>query len=153
MAKYPRPKLFKPKNPQKYKGNHTNIVARSSWEYRLMIELDIHPDVLEWASEEPWFSVSYRHPLDKKLHRYFPDFWVKRKTKDGTLKTSLIEVKPQNQSVPPPMRKNGTNDKRYAQRALTYAINEAKWESANKYCSMKGWEFKVLTENEILNVR
>ena len=28
--------LFKPLNPQKYKGNHKNIIYRSSWEKRFM---------------------------------------------------------------------------------------------------------------------
>jgi hypothetical protein len=41
---------FKPKNPQKYKGNVTNIIYRSSWELRLMSYLDNHKNIISWGS-------------------------------------------------------------------------------------------------------
>ena len=33
---------------------------------------------------------------------------------------------------------------------MTYAVNEAKWKSANRLCNKKGWEFIILTEDNIL---
>ena len=141
--------LFRPKNPQKYKGNPTNICYRSSWEHKVMLELDNNPDVVQWASEEGWFSIGYRHPVDGKIRRYFPDFWVKTKKPDGTFETSIIEVKPLAESVAPPLRKNGSKDQRYVRKAVTYAINEAKWSAVSKYCEMKGWAFKVITEKDL----
>jgi hypothetical protein len=65
---------FKPKNPQKYKGDPTNIVYRSSWELKLMTYLDLHKDIVTWGSEE--LIIPYRSPIDNKIHRYFPDFIV-----------------------------------------------------------------------------
>ena len=66
-----------PKNPNKYKGDPTNIIYRSSWELKLMRYLDEHSDVVQWASEE--FFIPYKSPIDGRYHRYFPDFWMKRK--------------------------------------------------------------------------
>ncbi len=38
---------FKPKNPQKYKGDPTNIIYRSGWELKFMLYVDSHPEILE----------------------------------------------------------------------------------------------------------
>ena len=65
---------FKPRNPQKYRGDSTNIIYRSGWELKLMSYLDKHPGVLLWNSEE--IVIPYRSPIDGKMHRYFPDFYV-----------------------------------------------------------------------------
>ena len=63
---------FKPHNPFKYVGDPTNIIYRSLWELRFMRYLDSHPNVTQWASEE--ITIPYFSPVDKKIHRYFPDF-------------------------------------------------------------------------------
>jgi len=76
---------FKPRNPNKYKGNPDNIIYRSLWELKLMRYLDHHTDVLEWASEE--FYIPYVSPIDKRVHRYFPDFWIKKKNPEGQVET------------------------------------------------------------------
>jgi hypothetical protein len=79
MAKYYQGR-FKPKNPKKYMGDPTNIIYRSGWEFKLMRYLDVHPDVIEWGSEE--LIVPYRSPIDGRMHRYFPDFLVKQINRD-----------------------------------------------------------------------
>jgi hypothetical protein len=43
---------FIPKNPQKYIGDSTKIIGRSSWEFMLFKWLDSTPAVMRWASEE-----------------------------------------------------------------------------------------------------
>ena len=88
--------LFIPKNPQKYRGDHTNIIYRSSWECKVMSWLDNNDNILSWASEE--LIVPYISPVDNRKHRYFPDFIVKARTKDGTVKTMMLEVKPKYQT-------------------------------------------------------
>jgi len=137
---------FKPKNPEKYRGNPTQIIYRSSWELVFMRYLDEHRDVLEWQSEE--FSIPYRSPLDGKIHRYFPDFRVKFKTTDGSIKTKVIEIKPSTQSKPPE-KKRGKATKRYITEVKTWAVNSQKWEAAMAFCMDRGWEFQVMTENEL----
>lgn len=137
--------VFKPKNSRKYKGDPTNIIYRSLWELRLMNYLDVHEDVLEWASEELY--IPYKSPIDGKWHRYFPDFWVKQRDKTGKIKIKLIEVKPAAQSVPPVKRTKLT--RRYINEVRTWGINQAKWTAAQRACEEKGWEFVVMTEKEL----
>jgi len=43
---------FRPKNPNKYKGNPSNIIYRSLLERRFMVYLDNNPSILKWQSEE-----------------------------------------------------------------------------------------------------
>ena len=81
---------YRVKNPQKYKGDPTNVIYRSSLELKLMNYLDTHPDVLEWSSEE--FFVPYLSPIDGRYHRYFPDFSVKRRDKNGNVDRIVIEL-------------------------------------------------------------
>lgn len=136
---------FKPRNPTKYRGDPTKIIYRSSWELKLMSRLDIDPSVIEWASEE--FSIPYRSPIDGKVHRYFPDFWVKKKSKDGTIEVVVIEVKPKSQTVPPVVKSRPT--KRYVREAVTWGINSAKWAAAEEFCADRKWKFIKMTEQEL----
>ena len=69
---------FRPKNIKKYKGNPTDIQYRSGWELRFMRYLDQNSSIVKWSSEE--VVVPYRSPLDGRVHRYFPDFWIRVRT-------------------------------------------------------------------------
>ena len=137
--------FFKPQNPAKYKGNPTSIVYRSSWELKFMSYLDKHDDVLLWESEEMF--IPYRSPVDNRIHRYFPDFIVKKRDKDGLVKTVMIEVKPESQTRPP--KKPAKMTKRYINEVYTWGVNEAKWKAANEYCLDRGWSFHVFTEKQL----
>ena len=137
--------LFKPRNPQKYVGDPTNIVYRSSWECKVMYWLDNNPDILTWASEE--IAIPYKSPVDNKWHRYFPDFIVKSRTKDGKLKTLMIEVKPKKQTQPPEQKKRIT--KQYITEVTTWGVNQSKWKAANEYCLDRGWQFTLMTEDHL----
>jgi hypothetical protein len=137
--------LFKPRNPKKYVGDHTNIVYRSSWECKVMNWLDTNDDIISWVSEE--LIVPYISPVDNRKHRYFPDFIVKVKTRDGKLKTMMLEVKPKKQTIQPVVKKRVT--KQYITEVTTYAVNVAKWEAATEFCADRGWEFKILTEEHL----
>ena len=94
---------FQPKNPKKYKGNLSNIVYRSSWEARCMSYFDKNENVIWWSSEE--IIVPYRSPVDGKVHRYYPDFIIKVKQKDGGIKTIMIEIKPEYQKKEPKVQR------------------------------------------------
>ena len=136
---------FTPKNPQKYVGNHKNIIYRSSWEAKVMTWLDKSPDIISWASEE--LIIPYISPVDGKAHRYFPDFLVKVRNKQGSLNTLLIEIKPKRQATEPVKKSRIT--KQYIREVVTYSVNQAKWKAANEYCLDRGWEFKILTEQDL----
>jgi hypothetical protein len=136
--------IFKPKNPKKYNGNPDNIIYRSSWEVRVMKYLDDHPSVIWWASEE--LVIPYYNPIDQKKHRYFPDFVVKMKQKDGKVMTYVIEVKPQIQTKEP-VRKRKTQ--KFINEQVTYIVNQSKWKAADEFCQEHGWKFMVVTEKEL----
>jgi len=106
---------------------------------------DQNDDIISWASEE--LIVPYKSPIDNRFHRYFPDFIVKVKTRDGTMKTLMIEVKPKKQTIPPEPRKRVT--KQYVTEVTTYGVNQAKWKAAQEYCLDRGWEFKIMTEEHL----
>jgi hypothetical protein len=137
---------FKPRNPAKYKGDPTNIIYRSRWELKMMMDLDAHPDVLNWSSEE--LIIPYRSPIDNRIHRYFPDFLVTMINRKGVKETKLIEIKPLSQTKPPAITE-GKKSRRYIQEVMTWGVNEAKWKAATEYCKDRGWVFQVLTEKEL----
>jgi hypothetical protein len=135
---------FTPQNPNKYKGNAERIVYRSSWELRVMKNFDGNPSVIWCASEEMF--VKYVSPIDKRVHRYFPDFVVRLKKKDGKEVTMMLEVKPEKQTKPP---KQSRKTRKMLAEVATYAINQEKWKAAELFCLEHGWQFKILTEKEL----
>lgn len=136
---------FKPKNPQKYIGDPTNIIYRSLWERRFMVFCDEKEAVIEWGSEE--LFIPYKSPIDNRYHRYFVDFIVKTKNKKGFVETRLIEIKPKKQCSPPEKPQKRT--KRYIEEVKTWGINSAKWKAAKEFAENKGWKFQILTEKEL----
>ena len=134
-----------PSNPQKYKGDWKNIICRSSWERRFCKWCDTNENIISWASEE--FCIPYVSPTDNRVHRYFPDYLVKVKETNGSIKTYVVEVKPKKQTVPPKQPKRQT--KSYLYECVTYSINQAKWKAAREWCADRKIEFKIITENEL----
>jgi hypothetical protein len=135
---------FNPRYPAKYNGDPNNVIYRSLWELRVMQYLDVHPGIIWWASEE--LVIPYYNPIDNKKHRYFPDFVAKMQTKDGTIKTVVIEVKPEKQTKMPVQKRK---TKKYLEESATYLINQSKWKAATEFCKDHGWEFKILTEKDL----
>ena len=136
---------YQPSFPKKYRGNPSNIVYRSLWERKFCIYCDKNENILEWSSEE--IALPYRSPLDNKIHRYFPDFYVKVRETNGSIKKMLIEIKPKKQCVEPKVQKKKT--KGYIYEVKEYVRNQAKWEAAKEFCEDRQWEFKVITEDEL----
>ena len=136
---------YKPKHPEKYKGNPVSIIYRSLWERKFMVHCDNSESVLEWSSEEVF--LNYYDPTTNRIRRYFPDFLIKVRESNGTIKKYMIEIKTKKQTAPPPKPKKQT--KRYLQEAYEYAKNQSKWAAARERCADRGYEFKVFTENEL----
>tara|TARA_B100000900_G_scaffold408641_2_gene423224 strand:+ start:743 stop:1249 length:507 start_codon:yes stop_codon:yes gene_type:complete len=135
--------LYKAKNTNKYRGDHTNIVYRSLWEKAVFQWCDKNDKVKSWSSEE--IVVPYYYDVDKKYHKYYVD--MKIVFEDKTL---LVEIKPEKETVPPvgPRR-----TKRYITEGLTYVKNMNKWEAANEYARDRGWEFQVWTEKTLQEMK
>jgi hypothetical protein len=110
-----------------------------------MIYCDTNENILEWGSEE--LALPYRSPIDNKIHRYFPDFYIKVKESNGSIKKYLIEIKPKKQTIEPQVQKRKT--KGYIYEVYEYAKNQAKWKAAEEFCKDRQWQFKVLTEDDL----
>ena len=136
---------YSPSYPKKYKGDPTNIVYRSLWERKFMVYCDKNENILEWGSEE--VVVPYHSPIDNRYHRYFPDFYIKVRESTGKIKKMIIEIKPYRQCIEPKIQKKKTRG--YIYEVMEYAKNQAKWNAAKEWCLDRGYEFKVLTENEL----
>ena len=128
---------FRVDNPGKYKGDISNIVYRSLWELRFMKWCDKNQSVEEWGSET--VIVPYISPIDRKAHRYFVDFYVKVRNKNGALQKYLIEIKPERFTKPPAIPKKKT--KRF--------IDDAKWKAAFEFCKDRNMTFMILTEKDL----
>jgi CRISPR/Cas system CMR-associated protein Cmr5 small subunit len=136
---------YTPVFPEKYAGDPTNIIMRSSWETRFASWCDKNPSVVKWNSEET--VIPYRCSTDNRIHRYFVDFKITVKDKNNNLKTYLIEVKPAKQTVPPIYP--GRRTQRYLGESLAYMKNTSKWKAAIEYAKDRNWEFKIITEQEL----
>jgi hypothetical protein len=138
---------YRVKNLQKYKGDPTNVTYRSLWERKFMNYCEENPSIIEWSSEE--IVIPYRSPVDKKIHRYFPDFWIKVKKGNNTIECVLIEIKPKKQTAPP--KKPKKMSRKYINEVFTYGVNEAKWKAAKEYCTDRKWKFEIITEDHLFN--
>ena len=135
--------IFKPINDNKYKGTYP-IIYRSGLELSFMRWADNNTSILEWGSES--VIIPYVKPNlngNDKVHRYYVDFNATLQTKDG-LKKYLIEVKPYKQTQPP--KHKGKN---VVYESYMWAVNQAKWESAQKWCESNGYKFLILTEKDL----
>lgn len=136
---------FRVLNPAKYKGDITTVIYRSLWELRFMKWCDQSPSIIEWGSET--VIIPYVSPVDKKVHRYFVDFYIKVKSKNNTTEKYLIEIKPEKFTKPPEIPKKKT--KRFIDEVFQYGVNEAKWKAAFEFCTDRNMKFIVLTEKDL----
>ena len=137
---------YRPKHPEKYKGNPMMIEYRSSWELNFMKWLDEREDVILWSSEEK--AIWYDDPVSKRKRRYFPDFIVRFKRSDGIVVEEVIEIKPARQVKGPPVTPK-RRTKGWMNEVMTYATNRAKWKAASTWAEDRGMNFRLLTENDI----
>ena len=136
---------YVPQNPKKYRGDPTKIYYRSLWERKFMKFCDFAENIVEWSSEE--IQIPYFSSIDKKYHRYFVDFWVKIKDRNGNTVCKLIEIKPHKQTQQPKARTK--KSKSYLNEVKNWVINNHKWSAASEYCKSRNWEFLILTEKHL----
>lgn len=134
-------------HPEKYKGNSSNIVFRSSWEYKAFVFCDNTPSIAYWNSEET--IIPYVSPMDGRVHRYFMDLKVWIRMPDGTFKITLIEIKPYAETMEP-LKKQGKKKETLLREYATWNVNEAKWAATRALCAKQGWNFVIWTEKELL---
>ena len=137
---------FRPSNPTKYKGDPTKVIYRSLWELKFMRWCDANANIMKWSSEE--IIIPYKSPIDNRVHRYFPDFYVKMKSSTGKIEERLVEVKPQKQVKGPTVQKRRT--KKYIAEEYEYTKNQAKWEAAESFCKDRKGKWQIITEKELV---
>lgn len=106
-----------------YQSNKMNQVFpyRSGYELTVLECLDTLNEVAGFHVE----PVEIPYLFKGKTKKYIPDLFVKYI--DGTIK--LLEIKPSSQT--------------------TLEINQCKWIAATEACHVRGWEFMVITEKGI----
>jgi hypothetical protein len=135
---------YKPRHPEKYKGNPNKIVFRSGLELKWYRFFDHNKAVIEWNSEE--VVIPYVADVDGKLHRYFVDVWARVKGKNG-VKEFLIEIKPYAFIHEPPQQNRKTQS--YQRKVMEWVKNMNKWKAADAYAKKKGQKFILLTEKDL----
>lgn len=108
--------------------------------------LDNNTQVLKWSSEET--KIPYIHPLDGRVHHYYPDYYVEYINKHGEVVREMIEVKPKNQTTAP-TKSRGKSNKTMLYEQQTWAINQSKWKYAMDWCQKRDIKFRVLTERAL----
>jgi hypothetical protein len=144
---------YKPKNPQKYKGP-LPIIYRSSWERKFCYWCDHNEDVIYWMSEP--FSIDYFNLLDNRIHKYYPDFYIRLKRIDDEGKdifeNIVVEVKPKAQLQKPkePKRKTAKAMTNYKYGYETYVRNLCKTDALQKLAKTRGFKVMLITEDSKL---
>ena len=135
-------------NPDKYHGDITQIIYRSSYEYKFCRYCDLTEGVIKWASEP--FSVKYFDPVNKKARNYHIDFYIRVKLEGSDKEIDyLVEVKPKSKLIRPIFKakqktvKNMTN---YNTALEEFLIIQAKKEAAERYAMDIGYKFILITE-------
>ena len=137
---------YRVKNTSKYKGDVQNVIYRSLWEKHTFKWCDDNPKVKSWSSEE--VVIPYYDTATKKVRRYFPDFLIKVKDKNGQAKTHLIEVKP-SKDLRPPVGGKGKKKSTVLYEMKTYQMNRDKFASARKWCDDRNIIFDIWTEKHL----
>lgn len=137
--------IYTPINIEKYKGKG-DIICRSSYEVKFCRWLDVNENVLEWSSES--VEIEYYDLVKMKKRRYYPDFYMKAKDKDGKIKKYIIEIKPSKETKPPRLAGRKKKDTLLNEQKV-WETNQAKWKAALNWCNKWGFEFKLITEKQL----
>jgi hypothetical protein len=150
-----------PKNKDKVLKLNTEggVYYRSSWEKKIMFWMDMKPEIFQWGAEclEIPYQMTHFDNGDTRIknHRYYPDFFYRMRTPDGSLKEVVVEVKPQKEyemvlklnegklNIP----SDGLKKLKSFEYDLKMAYkNKIKWETMISWCNKKGYEFIIITE-------
>lgn len=134
--------------PDKYMGDKSNIIFRSSWELEAFTFCDNNRNIIRWASEEiaiPYLKPTFKQNPPFRKANYYPDLYVEYYNKKGSIIRELIEIKPFKQLSPSKARKRTTK----LVENYTYMINEAKWNAAKDWCRQRNIRFTFMSEKDI----
>jgi|AntAceMinimDraft_7_1070363.scaffolds.fasta_scaffold02836_4 spermidine synthase len=140
---------YKVKNKEKYIGDLSEVIFRSSYERKFMVFCDLDPSVLKWSSEP--YSIPYLDTLTDKTRNYFVDFYAKIKKPSGETQDYIVEVKPRKKLNKPlkPNRESLNKLKNYNAAMHEYLTNLSKFSAAKSYALKIGYKFIIVTEKEL----
>jgi hypothetical protein len=159
--------LYVPQNKNKVlKLNEKGgLYYRSSWEKKIMIYLDMKEEIVMWGAEGleiPYASQEYDRDAQMvrtKHRRYYPDFYYKIKSADGSIKEVIAEVKPMKEVKDVEMFNEGKfhipnnlNSKRLKNLEYQFKMaqkNSSKWKAMEEFSLKKGMKFIIITEDFI----
>jgi hypothetical protein len=155
---------YVPKNKDKVIKLNTQggVYFRSSWEKKIMTWLDYNEKIIKWGAECMKIPYQMTHfdngDMKIKEHCYYPDFYYEMRNEEGVLKQVVVEVKPAKEynmvialtegklQVP----QKGTKKLKNFEYDLKMAYkNKNKWETMISWCNKKGYEFIIITEDNL----
>lgn len=138
------------KNVDKYIGDPTKCIYRSSWEKNFMVYCEMNDRIKKWGSET--IEIPYVDG-NGKTRRYFPDFYLEIVDPNDKCKLEriVIEVKPAKEVGEPavPKKQSGKALENYEFQLKTFVKNLCKWTAAKKWCDDRYMKFIILTENHL----
>jgi len=153
--------LYIPQNKDKVLklNNNGGVYYRSGWEKKMNIWLDLKPEIITWGAEFieiPYKLTKFKDGIPEvSSHRYFPDYFYKIQNDDGSTKQVVAEVKPYKETVKPiaPTTMTKKQLQNFEYDVLMWNKNLSKWQTAIEWCKMKGFEFIIITEEYINNLK
>ena len=138
--------FYEIKNPDKYIGDPTKCIYRSSWELKFMMYLDFEPNIKKWGCEV--MTIPYQDEKGK-FHRYYPDFYIEVIGADPEKCERIVaEIKPykETQQPTPPEKQTAKTLESFEYQAKTYQKNLYKWTRSIDFCKKNGLKFWIITE-------
>lgn len=134
-------------NPEKYIGDPTKIIYRSSWEQKFCAYCDATSEIVKWSSEP--IGIKYISPLDNREHTYYIDFYM-RTERDEEAVDYLVEVKPSASLARPILEGVKITTKKlttYNYELKTWLVNRSKFAAAQIFAERSGYKFIIVTED------
>lgn len=150
------------RNPDKHIGglivinNKSNIIYRSSLEFKACLAFDASPKVVRWASEPDSspFPIRYYDPFLKKWRNYYPDMFVEMLVNNIIIKY-VVEIKPLAMLMKPAPLNRFASKKQiiaYNNKLKQIIVNLEKKKAAEKFCAERGLVYLILTEKFFENL-
>ena len=151
--------LFIPVNKNKVikLNNKGGLYFRSGLEHKFMIWLDRNDNIKSWGAELikiEYSKTEYKNEsqmLETTSHNYYPDFYYELIKTDGSTSKVVAEVKPLSETREPKVPVNPTAKqlKNLNYSLLMWNKNLSKWKYMIEYCQRKGFEFIIITEENL----
>ena len=143
-GRYIKQGYYKCRKPEKYVGDPTQIIYRSSWELAFLKYCDLNDIVIKYGSEP--IAIKYISPFDKRQHNYFVDFYMETLGINGTIQRWLVEIKPGKHTKKPKKPKHETfkSMKNYGGGIKRFLMNLAKFKAARQYANRLSFKFLVM---------